>query len=186
MLHIAGKLFKQDPSAYAWNDGGTPVCEHGNFTAEADLLSDEPVVYNLPWKLVESVCETPGPSDGPIVDRCSDDDNDAKAYAGYIAWCAPQYGVNMTPKKPIQLVTGALSTLGGLWIVLILVCFTILWPAMNAAIRVHHQNTTAQREAAALSLQQLDVHSAVVLREQLAALQQQVQEMSAAGASKQV
>jgi hypothetical protein len=117
-------------------------------------------------------------------------DDYLSAHKAYQQWCAPFHCVVMEKKSVLQQVTGTLGMLGGLWSILVLIAFTILWTVMNAVIQWHHRKTELQRYAEGVSLLQLqhaaaevDAHSMYALQQQVHALQQQVDALSGAAAA---
>jgi hypothetical protein len=101
--------------------------------------------------------------------------NETEAYKAYADWCAPRYCIVMEKKKPMELATNVLSTLGGLWISVTTICFTILWSVINAVMR--SRNTSSHSSSDAVSLQQ--GQQVPLLQQQVETLQQQVLALSA-------
>jgi hypothetical protein len=175
VTHTTGKLFNLDPAMYSMIDfDDKPICP-GAFPVE-----------DLPWKLDHTGCTEVIPNKGMVAEVCANED---QAFQGYKDWCAAKYCVVMEKKTTLQLVTGTLGMLGGLWSILGLVCFTILWSAINAAIQWHHRKTKAQQIADGVSLLQqpeaeMDAGSVYALHQRVYELQQQEQALSAVVAGK--
>jgi hypothetical protein len=176
---VIGRLLELDFKAYTVLDGKDtpPICT-GNIT-------------QLPWAIEEYGCIKPVRDGGAQVASCK---GAVEAYQAYSQWCAPKYCVVMDTKN---LATGVLGTVGGLWSVMTLVCFTIAWPLFNAVMQwcYTRQRTLHPSNGDTVSLQAMQAQLHTLLNMQssvqvsaasVQALHQQVEYLSSATASLQL